>query len=110
MARPEKSPGNGPIAAPSTSAFWTSSATLFRALSSPGIDASLLGLGAEISPQGKQMPLSEVDHHVAHRLSRLDGLVRRRDVGESEGLRHVVHEFAAFEHARDLGGRLRAQL
>ena len=54
--------------------------------------------------------LSDPDHDVAHRLAGLDRFMRRHDVAEIEALRQVVGELAAFEHARDLGGRAGALL
>jgi hypothetical protein len=88
QARPEKSPGNGSFAALSGAAFCASAAAVF-----------------EWPLRGQtRAALSGAHDDIAHRLAGLDGFMRGDDLAETEGLRHVVDEFPALEHARDVGG------
>src|SRR6516164_1234164 len=103
----KKGPENGPIAAASAAAF--------LALLRPGIRDGFLTANRARRRRVKAKErrtqtsgpraLGDPDHDVAHRLAGLDRFMRRHDVAEIEALRHVVNELAAFEHARDVGGR-----
>src|SRR6478672_2618971 len=95
----KKGPEKGPIAAASAAAFWLCSDCVF----------ARVFVGSS-SRDVKAKALSDPDHDVAHRVTGLDRFMRRHDVAEVEALRHVVDELAAFEHARDLGGRAGALL
>src|SRR5262245_16180927 len=121
---PKKGRENGSISAASRTPFWFSSEAAFLDVW-PGKDGkpALRELGARSMPScrrarlccassrsGAQAALIHPDHNVAHRLAGLHQFVRGGDVGEVEGLRHVVGELAALEHARDVGGGACAQL
>src|SRR5690349_3324274 len=56
-----------------------------------------------VTSRKRERALSGAHDDIAHRLAGLDCFMRGDDLAEIEGLRHVVDELAAFQHARDVG-------